>query len=158
MRHVNLLRPVSFETVSIFAQFRQLGHAVSQAQSGSQGEAHKIILPARRTAHGKRETKFEIRFAFLCSGGEGEMVRFKHRYLLVSLVFPSTLPNPLAASPVVPLEKQPFINESGLISLLRDSLSVNFGDVGAGEVGGSFSSQFTRFPLEILELTPFRQQ
>jgi ribonuclease P/MRP protein subunit POP5 len=32
-------------------------------------------------------------------------------------------------------------SESTIITLLRDSLSVNFGDVGAGEVGGTFSSQ-----------------
>lgn len=32
------------------------------------------------------------------------------------------------------------MTESSLISLLRDSLAVNFGDVGAGEVGGTFSS------------------
>lgn len=75
------------------------------------------------------------------------MVRFKNRYLLVSLVFPASLRNPLRTStndddddsqPPPP----PNVNEGGLVHLLRDSLSVNFGDVGAGEVGGAFSSEF----------------
>lgn len=79
------------------------------------------------------------------------MVRFKHRYLLVHLVFPEQLPAdaaststststlPSSASP------PPVVTESRLISLLRDSLSVNFGDVGAGEVGGTFSGPFLIF-------------
>lgn len=78
------------------------------------------------------------------------MVRFKHRYLLVHLLFPNSLPNPFLSS--LDEEEQqstapasPTINEAGLISLLRDSLSVNFGDVGAGEVGGSFASELARF-------------
>lgn len=70
------------------------------------------------------------------------MVRFKHRYLLVNLIFPATIPSVLSPSDSLPTA--PFYNESSLISLLRDALSVNFGDIGAGEVGGSFASQFSR--------------
>ncbi|GJN94205.1 hypothetical protein Rhopal_007279-T1 [Rhodotorula paludigena] len=79
------------------------------------------------------------------------MVRFKHRYLLVHLVFPATLDSPLSASapsasndPTLPPAQPPAppLSESALISLLRDSLSVNFGDVGAGEVGGTFSIKY----------------
>lgn len=87
--------------------------------------------------------------ALRCTG-QGAMVRFKHRYLLVHLVFPTTLDSPLSASassastdpalPPAPPPASPALSESALISLLRDSLSVNFGDVGAGEVGGTFSS------------------
>ncbi|KAM0752343.1 ribonucleases P/MRP protein subunit POP5 [Meredithblackwellia eburnea MCA 4105] len=72
------------------------------------------------------------------------MVRFKNRYLLVSLIFPSSLPNSLARDndddqePSAP----PSVSEGGLIHLLRESLSVNFGDVGAGEVGGQFSIKY----------------
>ncbi|KPV73189.1 uncharacterized protein RHOBADRAFT_46297 [Rhodotorula graminis WP1] len=68
------------------------------------------------------------------------MVRFKHRYLLVSLIFPDSLlpPQPGDADPFAP----PALSESSLISLLRDSLAVNFGDVGAGEVGGTFSIKY----------------
>ncbi|GAA6044348.1 hypothetical protein JCM8097_002779 [Rhodosporidiobolus ruineniae] len=72
------------------------------------------------------------------------MVRFKHRYLLVSLVFPAHL-DPLtpssASSPAGP-PALPVLSESAIIGLLRDSLSVNFGDVGAGEVGGTFSIKY----------------
>ncbi len=74
------------------------------------------------------------------------MVRFKHRYLLVHLIFPQTLPNSLdSVDPQLTqadnLPRPPHLSESGLISLLRESLSANFGDVGAGEVGGAFSSK-----------------
>jgi hypothetical protein len=77
------------------------------------------------------------------------MVRFKHRYLLVHLVFPDQLqlPSPPSSSTSQPAlansdtkSPQASLTESGLIGLLRDSLSVNFGDIGAGEVGGTFSS------------------
>ncbi|POY74977.1 hypothetical protein BMF94_1953 [Rhodotorula taiwanensis] len=79
------------------------------------------------------------------------MVRFKHRYLLVHLVFPDQLELPssstsssAAAQPATPASTLPqaTLTESGLINLLRDSLSVNFGDVGAGEVGGTFSIKY----------------
>ncbi|GAA5854909.1 hypothetical protein JCM9279_000195 [Rhodotorula babjevae] len=68
------------------------------------------------------------------------MVRFKHRYLLVSLIFPDSLrpPHDGDAEAFAP----PALSESSLISLLRDSLAVNFGDVGAGEVGGTFSIKY----------------
>ncbi|GAA5910487.1 hypothetical protein JCM8208_007619 [Rhodotorula glutinis] len=66
------------------------------------------------------------------------MVRFKHRYLLVSLIFPDSLLPQADADAFAP----PALSESSLISLLRDSLAVNFGDVGAGEVGGTFSIKY----------------
>jgi len=74
------------------------------------------------------------------------MVRFKHRYLLVHLIFPQTLPNTLDPAHTQPgpandPPQPPQLSEAGLISLLRESLSANFGDVGAGEVGGAFSSK-----------------
>lgn len=96
-----------------------------------------------------------------CRQRLGTMVRFKHRYLLVQLIFPASLDNPLAfnddnhggdsrghkaklvsrqqdaSAPIAP----PVLNESGIVSLLRDSLMVNFGDIGAGEVGGTFNSE-----------------
>lgn len=123
--------------MSIFAQFRQLRLESVVLNAASRQRLTKSSRPLRRRRR-EQERKFDsLRVGI---GEKGEMVRFKHRYLLVSLVFPSTLPNPLAITPVVPVEKSPFINESGLISLLRDSLSVNFGDVGAGEVGGTFTS------------------
>ncbi|GAA5982744.1 hypothetical protein JCM10908_006768 [Rhodotorula pacifica] len=74
------------------------------------------------------------------------MVRFKHRYLLVHLIFPSQLDIP--SSPSSSQESEPTerpqanLTESGLIGLLRDSLSVNSGDIGAGEVGGTFSIKY----------------
>ncbi|KAG0660766.1 hypothetical protein C6P46_004450 [Rhodotorula mucilaginosa] len=79
------------------------------------------------------------------------MVRFKHRYLLVHLVFPDQLqlPSPPSSSTSQPAlansdtkSPQASLTESGLIGLLRDSLSVNFGDIGAGEVGGTFSIKY----------------
>ncbi|KWU45225.1 hypothetical protein RHOSPDRAFT_16712 [Rhodotorula sp. JG-1b] len=87
------------------------------------------------------------------------MVRFKHRYLLVHLVFPDQLDLPSSScsfsstsqpaladsdtkSPPPPPPPQASLTESGLIGLLRDSLSVNFGDIGAGEVGGTFSIKY----------------
>ena len=75
------------------------------------------------------------------------MVRFKNRYLLVSFVFPLSLPNPLRDDSSGDNTSQPhpqptpYISEGGLVNLLRESLSVNFGDVGAGEVGGAFNSE-----------------
>ena len=91
------------------------------------------------------------------------MVRFKHRYLLVHLVFPDQLDLPSSScsssstsqpaladsdtkSPPPPPPPQASLTESGLIGLLRDSLSVNFGDIGAGEVGGTFSSTSPTLP------------
>ncbi|GAA5871409.1 hypothetical protein JCM3774_005590 [Rhodotorula dairenensis] len=78
------------------------------------------------------------------------MVRFKHRYLLVHLVFPDQLQLPSSSSagpsapstPTTTPTPQSTLTESSLIGLLRDSLSVNFGDVGAGEVGGTFSIKY----------------
>ncbi|BGP27987.1 ribonuclease P/MRP protein subunit POP5 [Rhodotorula toruloides] len=77
------------------------------------------------------------------------MVRFKHRYLLLHLLFPAAVDldtvrrdsdanQPPSESTFSP----PHLSESSLISLLRDSLSVNFGDIGAGEVGGTFSIKY----------------
>ena len=91
------------------------------------------------------------------------MVRFKHRYLLVHLVFPDQLDLPSSSSSSSSSTNQPALadydaksppppppqaslTESGLIGLLRDSLSVNFGDIGAGEVGGTFSSTSPALP------------
>lgn len=90
------------------------------------------------------------------------MVRFKHRYLLAELIFPQSLINPFETipssissssnannnngknkqfyQPVKNLIPPPILSEGGLMNLLKDSLSVNFGDVGAGELGGNFSS------------------
>ncbi|GAA5842151.1 hypothetical protein JCM11251_006541 [Rhodosporidiobolus azoricus] len=72
------------------------------------------------------------------------MVRFKHRYLLVHLVFPAQLDTTsFTSSPSdLTLPPTPALSESAIINLLRDSLSVNFGDVGAGEVGGTFSIKY----------------
>lgn len=73
------------------------------------------------------------------------MVRFKHRYLLVHLIFPASLPDSVkdqhSDTTTTRDDLQINLSESGIISLLRDSLSVNFGDVGAGEVAGTFSGQ-----------------
>ncbi|GAA5853965.1 hypothetical protein JCM8547_008172 [Rhodosporidiobolus lusitaniae] len=83
------------------------------------------------------------------------MVRFKHRYLLVHLVFPAHLSSSLSyplppsssssansAAPPPAAPAPPSLSESAIIGLLRDSLAVNFGDVGAGEVGGTFSVKY----------------
>ncbi|GAA5938061.1 RNA-binding protein POP5 [Sporobolomyces koalae] len=85
------------------------------------------------------------------------MVRFKHRYILCTLIFPDSgaldhLPRLATATEqsdakiklndVDPPNPLPAITESAMIHLLRDSLSVNFGDVGAGEVGGTFSIKY----------------
>ncbi|KAI5481868.1 ribonuclease P/MRP protein subunit POP5 [Pseudohyphozyma bogoriensis] len=90
------------------------------------------------------------------------MVRFKNRYLLVSFVFPATLANPLAQvhdedDTAPPLPQPPNLSEGGLISLLRESLSVNFGDVGAGEVGGAFSIKYLSPNTQILILRVARE-
>ncbi|GAA5902419.1 RNA-binding protein POP5 [Sporobolomyces salmoneus] len=89
------------------------------------------------------------------------MVRFKHRYLLCELLFEGspTLDTvqlgPVASS--TSKESSSSLNqtslsssasapstvtESALIHLLRDSLRVNFGDIAAGEVGGTFSIKY----------------
>ncbi|GAA6006610.1 hypothetical protein JCM11491_003116 [Sporobolomyces phaffii] len=71
------------------------------------------------------------------------MVRFKHRYLLCELVFPTCGSlDYLASEPTSTTAAVPSISESAIIHLLRDSLSVNFGDVGSGEVGGTFSVKY----------------
>ncbi|ORY88505.1 Rpp14/Pop5 family-domain-containing protein [Leucosporidium creatinivorum] len=86
------------------------------------------------------------------------MVRFKHRYLLLHLLFPTTLSNPLSDSnEEQQLPSAPTVNEAGLISLLRDSLSVNFGDVGAGEVGGSFGIKYLSPHTNILIIRVSRE-
>ncbi|KAM0790545.1 hypothetical protein ACM66B_003413 [Microbotryomycetes sp. NB124-2] len=83
------------------------------------------------------------------------MVRFKHRYLLVELLFPAVIEHEheldlkqqqqgddqdVMEAPAVPVVG--FLNESAIVQTLRDSLAVNFGDVGAGEVGGTFSIKY----------------
>ncbi|GAA6056239.1 hypothetical protein JCM3770_002103 [Rhodotorula araucariae] len=70
------------------------------------------------------------------------MVRFKHRYLVVSLLFPAALALAPAHDPDTPPYEPPHLSEGAVISLLRDSLAVNFGDIGAGEVGGTFSIKY----------------
>ena len=97
------------------------------------------------------------------------MVRFKQRYLLATLTFPAALPNTLAdtsgasesshavralaaAADTSNGNSAGGVSEAGLVHLLRDSLAVNFGDAGAGAVGGSFSS--ARFCSSAL-LLPF---
>ncbi|KAL8291353.1 hypothetical protein RQP46_002331 [Phenoliferia psychrophenolica] len=86
------------------------------------------------------------------------MVRFKNRYLLVSFVFPLSLDNPLASSPSsAPPPAPPSISEGGLVHLLRDSLNVNFGDVGAGEVGGAFSIKYLSPTTHLLILRVSRE-
>ncbi|KAK4046448.1 RNA-binding protein pop5 [Microbotryomycetes sp. JL201] len=91
------------------------------------------------------------------------MVRFKHRYLLVELLFPGVIEyehdielarrgqqhdatlvsndNP-SVSAATPPDGVGFLNESALMQTLRDSLAANFGDIGAGEVGGTFSIKY----------------
>ncbi|BGP20664.1 hypothetical protein JCM10213_001090 [Rhodosporidiobolus nylandii] len=76
------------------------------------------------------------------------MVRFKHRYLLCHLVFPASALDDAhpstsngAATPAEAVPP-PSLSEGAIIGLLRDSLNVNFGDVGAGEVGGTFSVKY----------------
>ncbi|SCV68181.1 BQ2448_302 [Microbotryum intermedium] len=75
------------------------------------------------------------------------MVRFKHRYLLVHLLFPSLSPE----DPTRPL------HESDLIKVLRESLSVNFGDLGAGTVGGLFSIKYFSPTTRILIIRVARE-
>jgi ribonuclease P/MRP protein subunit POP5 len=63
------------------------------------------------------------------------MVRVKHRYLLVEFIFASALPfDTPAAKPA------PALNEGLLIAILRESLSVNFGDIGWSKAGSTLNS------------------
>ena len=63
------------------------------------------------------------------------MVRLKNRYFLVEILFPSSLP--FAMNTTVP--PPPQLSESMLVNILRESLLVNFGEVGWAEVGGSLN-------------------
>ncbi|KAK4047658.1 RNA-binding protein pop5 [Microbotryomycetes sp. JL221] len=82
------------------------------------------------------------------------MVRFKHRYLLVELLFPNLMQFNDDDDHDDNIDKQAtlndnnddkalaFLNESVLMQTLRDSLLINFGERGAGEVGGAFSIKY----------------
>lgn len=85
------------------------------------------------------------------------MVRFKNRYLLVSFIFPASVANPFDPNATAEPTSPPRLNEGGLITLLRESLSVNFGDVGAGEVGGAFSVKYLSPHTQILILRVARE-
>lgn len=63
------------------------------------------------------------------------MVRIKHRYLLVEFLFESSLPFSDSKSPA------PALNEGTVITIIRESLSSNFGDVGWSQVGSALNSQ-----------------
>ncbi|GAA5885420.1 hypothetical protein JCM16303_005191 [Sporobolomyces ruberrimus] len=79
------------------------------------------------------------------------MVRYKHRYISCELLFidsldhlPSLNGNTTGGRGGENGESTlpPGVNEAAIIRLLRDSLAVNFGDVGAGEVGGTFAVKY----------------
>lgn len=73
------------------------------------------------------------------------MVRIKHRYLLVEFLFESSLPfSANAKSPT------PTLNEGTVITIIRESLSSNFGDVGWSQVGSALNSQLSLLSRSIL--------
>ena len=59
------------------------------------------------------------------------MVRFKCRYLLVEVTFPASLAS----------ANLPELNEGLIVTIIRDSLKVNFGDLGWAKIGGSLNSR-----------------
>jgi ribonuclease P/MRP protein subunit POP5 len=64
------------------------------------------------------------------------MVRVKHRYLLVEFIFSSQLPF------FIPNAKPaPALTEGLIVAILRESLSVNFGDVGWSKAGSNLNSE-----------------
>lgn len=67
------------------------------------------------------------------------MVRFKNRYLLVQLIYgpreSSTGGCPAGGSGKV-------VNEKSLIDLIRQSIQINFGDLGAGEAGADLNLKY----------------
>jgi ribonuclease P/MRP protein subunit POP5 len=78
--------------------------------------------------------------------GRHWQVRFKNRYLLVEFIFPSSLPTPTTPTTIDNdddddhpsiLPPPPELNEAALVNILRESLAVNFGQVGWAEAGGS---------------------
>ena len=78
------------------------------------------------------------------------MVRIKHRYLLLNILYP----DPSKASPLQPVANGPIpytvqfraptadaLNGKILIRLIRDGVADLFGDYGAGKVSGSLQGK-----------------
>lgn len=72
------------------------------------------------------------------------MVRIKHRYLLIQILYPSLqTKNPEAPDPVhFHAPTAPHITSSTLIHLLRTQVSLLFGDYGSGVLAAGFSIKY----------------
>jgi hypothetical protein len=78
-----------------------------------------------------------------------EMVRIKHRYLLINILFPEDVPKGIKKSdidlPDLVRFRQPCpkaFNEESLRLLVRSSVQHNFGDYGAACLGASLRGMF----------------
>lgn len=87
------------------------------------------------------------------------MVRLKHRYLLINILYPeqtkSTRPAPAASSTQLPdtvafhAPSSDALTPQLLLRIIRDGVAELFGDYGAGAIGGSLQGMnrtFSFFP------------
>ncbi|PWW76924.1 hypothetical protein C7212DRAFT_42463, partial [Tuber magnatum] len=72
------------------------------------------------------------------------MVRYKARYLLIAIHYP-TEPTPPTSNPTLPFThpSHPSLTKNSLSSLIRDSLALQFGDYGAGAGGNMVVKYFS---------------
>jgi ribonuclease P/MRP protein subunit POP5 len=78
------------------------------------------------------------------------MVRLKHRYLLINILYPLQGTAAAASRQIEVLDMLQFhapspskFDEPALVRLIRDSVTELFGDYGAGKVGGSLKGIFS---------------
>ncbi|KAG0635174.1 Rpp14/Pop5 family-domain-containing protein [Tuber brumale] len=72
------------------------------------------------------------------------MVRYKARYLLITIYYP-TEPTPPTSNPTLPFThpSHPNLTRQSLSNLIRDSLALHFGDYGAGAAGNMAVKYFS---------------
>ncbi|KKY27452.1 putative rpp14 family protein [Phaeomoniella chlamydospora] len=70
------------------------------------------------------------------------MVRIKHRYLLVDIVFPTADHKNVAPSIAFNKACPKWFDAGSMVRLIRANVSENFGDYGAGAIGGSLSIKY----------------
>ena len=72
------------------------------------------------------------------------MVRIKHRYLLINILFPIPAPTNTKIPTTISLNRgcPEWFNATYLLRLLRNSITENFGDYGSGITGGSLSIKY----------------
>ncbi|KAA1091857.1 hypothetical protein PGTUg99_011081 [Puccinia graminis f. sp. tritici] len=70
------------------------------------------------------------------------MVRFKNRYLLIQLIYGPHESSTIGSNHQPGPSGTKQVNEKSLIDLIRQSIQLNFGDLGAGEAGADLTVKY----------------